>query len=171
MLRAGKCVLSRFPKIKPMYRDQIMSNQFDLKSLPLCGARTRSGRPCRHPGTKRNGRCRRHGGLSTGPKTVEGRARSSQNALKHGDFTADKRLARKKISVTLRKCRHQVKSGGNTDDTTTDQMLDLLEDHAGLFSLSQLLCISGIYSSQVRRRINAVRNGKDQRDIRLKEMT
>jgi len=39
-----------------------------------CGARTRQGTPCRCLGLK-NGRCKLHGGLSTGPKTPEGWAR------------------------------------------------------------------------------------------------
>ncbi|WP_273218248.1 HGGxSTG domain-containing protein [Hyphomicrobium zavarzinii] len=38
-----------------------------------CGARTRTGRPCRAPAWP-NGRCRMHGGLSTGCRTAEGRA-------------------------------------------------------------------------------------------------
>lgn len=42
-----------------------------------CGARTRVGRPCRAP-ARDNGRCRMHGGLSTGPKTPEGRERIRQ---------------------------------------------------------------------------------------------
>ena len=49
---------------------------------PQCGARCRDGHPCEAPavwsastGAARNGRCRMHGGLSTGPRTVEGRAR------------------------------------------------------------------------------------------------
>ncbi|ADD05226.1 uncharacterized protein Nmag_1650 [Natrialba magadii ATCC 43099] len=33
-----------------------------------------------------HGRCRKHGGGSTGPKTEEGKETSSQNALKHGAF-------------------------------------------------------------------------------------
>lgn len=41
----------------------------------LCGTRTRAGVPCqRHP--MRNGHCRLHGGLSTGPRTPEGKVRS-----------------------------------------------------------------------------------------------
>jgi len=47
---------------------------------PRCGARTRKGTPCRAPvvwndstNTPQNGRCRLHGGLSTGPRTEEGR--------------------------------------------------------------------------------------------------
>lgn len=42
----------------------------------LCGAKTRTGAPCKRqpiPGKKR---CRNHGGLSTGPRTVEGKAKA-----------------------------------------------------------------------------------------------
>nr|WP_269210496.1 HGGxSTG domain-containing protein [Magnetospirillum fulvum] len=46
---------------------------------PLCGAKTRSGEPCRQP-AMRNGRCRMHGGKSTGPIDQMG----NQNARKHG---------------------------------------------------------------------------------------
>ena len=41
--------------------------RFDFDSLPLCGAKTRSGGQCRHRGNIRNGRCKFHGGASTGP--------------------------------------------------------------------------------------------------------
>ncbi|MFY9641263.1 MAG: HGGxSTG domain-containing protein [Rhodomicrobium sp.] len=41
---------------------------------PRCGARTRTGRPCQRPAL-RNGRCRNHGGLSSGPKTEAGKKR------------------------------------------------------------------------------------------------
>lgn len=44
----------------------------------LCNARTRSGRPCRALKLK-GGRCKMHGGMSTGPKTPEGRARCAEN--------------------------------------------------------------------------------------------
>ena len=39
------------------------------------GAKTRRGTACRRPASKRNGRCRLHGGQSAGPKTAEGRAK------------------------------------------------------------------------------------------------
>lgn len=49
---------------------------------PRCGAKTRSGTICRAlavwdkaAAAPRNGRCRLHGGLSTGPRTQEGRQR------------------------------------------------------------------------------------------------
>ena len=45
-----------------------------------CGARTKAtGQPCKLKDLGAGGRCRFHGGLSTGPKTPEGRARSAQN--------------------------------------------------------------------------------------------
>ena len=43
-----------------------------------CGAMTRKGTPCRCKGMK-NGRCRLHGGMSTGPRTPEGRLRALRN--------------------------------------------------------------------------------------------
>ena len=55
-----------------------------------CGARTRKGTACLSPAIKRNGRCRLHGGASTGPKTIEGRARISLANLRHGKYTKDK---------------------------------------------------------------------------------
>ncbi len=41
----------------------------------LCGAMTRRGTPCQAKALPKTGRCKNHGGLSTGPKTPEGRAR------------------------------------------------------------------------------------------------
>jgi hypothetical protein len=38
---------------------------------PRCGARTRSGAACKGP-AMHNGRCRMHGGASTGPRTRKG---------------------------------------------------------------------------------------------------
>ena len=45
----------------------------------LCNAQTKSGRPCRALGTYANGRCKTHGGMSTGPRTPEGKAASAEN--------------------------------------------------------------------------------------------
>jgi hypothetical protein len=36
-----------------------------------------------------NGRCRMHGGASTGPQTPEGLARSKRAASKHGRYSAE----------------------------------------------------------------------------------
>ena len=53
-----------------------------------CAARTRSGLPCRRAGVGKNGRCVKHGGASTGPRTAEGRARVSQGARTRPGITA-----------------------------------------------------------------------------------
>lgn len=57
------------------------AKRFDLNTLPECGAKTRSGEPCKRKGCKENGRCRLHGGKSTGAKTAIGKAASKYNAL------------------------------------------------------------------------------------------
>ena len=45
-----------------------------------CGARTRAGTPCKRTDLYRCGRCKLHGGLSTGPTSPEGKAIASHNA-------------------------------------------------------------------------------------------
>ena len=46
---------------------------------PRCGALCRTGEPCQMRVVKGKKRCRLHGGLSTGPKTAEGRARIAES--------------------------------------------------------------------------------------------
>lgn len=48
----------------------------------ICGAKNREGMPCKINYIYGNGRCRFHGGLSTGPKTTEGKKRASLNGLR-----------------------------------------------------------------------------------------
>jgi hypothetical protein len=55
--------------------------KFDLDSLPKCGAKTRSGKPCQRYGNKTNGRCKLHGGRSTGAKTKEGKLAVRANPI------------------------------------------------------------------------------------------
>jgi hypothetical protein len=60
----------------------------DFTKAPRCGARNRRGTPCQAPAMK-NGRCRLHGGKSTGPLMREGLERMLQSKLKHGKFTKE----------------------------------------------------------------------------------
>jgi len=53
--------------VKNDHKAHVTSSRFDLNTLPVCGAKTRSGGLCKHKGNIRNGRCKRHGGDSTGP--------------------------------------------------------------------------------------------------------
>lgn len=51
--------------------------------LKTCDARCRDGHPCNAPGVGRGGRCRRHGGRSTGAITPEGRERALSTLRRH----------------------------------------------------------------------------------------
>jgi hypothetical protein len=52
----------------------------DLRSIP-CSATTRTGAPCKITDLYRNGRCKFHGGASTGPRSPEGLERAVANLL------------------------------------------------------------------------------------------
>lgn len=59
----------------------------DFMQAPRCGAKgKRTGRSCRQPAMA-NGRCRLHGGKSTGPITVEGLKRAQTANWKHGEYS------------------------------------------------------------------------------------
>jgi len=55
----------------------------DLRDLP-CGAKTRAGTPCKITTLYFGGRCKWHGGLSTGPKSEAGKEQSRINGRKGG---------------------------------------------------------------------------------------
>ena len=70
-------------------------------AVPRCGAKTRAGTPCNGPGMP-NGRCRMHGGKSTGPRTADGLERCRRANWKHGRRSAEATRQRKE-SVELRR--------------------------------------------------------------------
>lgn len=49
-----------------------------------CGAKTRAGTPCKLTAVFLNGRCKLHGGLSTGPTSEAGKAISRTNGKRGG---------------------------------------------------------------------------------------
>jgi hypothetical protein len=53
----------------------------------------------------RNGRCRMHGGLSTGPRTAEGLARLRAARTRHGAYSAEARALRRRLAGLLRRAR------------------------------------------------------------------
>jgi hypothetical protein len=61
-----------------------------------CGARTRTGMACKGPAMP-NGKCRMHGGASTGPRTPEGLARIRAAQTTHGLRTAEMEQMRKLV--------------------------------------------------------------------------
>ncbi|WP_414894364.1 HGGxSTG domain-containing protein [Sphingomonas sp. Root1294] len=65
-----------------MHPQPIPSAQPDiLAAAPRCGARTRSGQPCRSPAVNGRRRCRMHGGKGSGAP------RGNANAVKHGWYS------------------------------------------------------------------------------------
>lgn len=74
-----------------------------------CGARTKAGTPCQRAAVKRTGRCTRHGGKSTGPRTVEGRARIAAAQTTHGRLTKEKRAGAKRGAQLGREIRAELK--------------------------------------------------------------
>ena len=69
-------------------------------AAPRCGAHTRTGGACRQPAMA-NGRCRLHGGRSTGPRTEAGRAALAASHTTHGQYGAEARAFLAAIDALL----------------------------------------------------------------------
>ena len=61
-----------------------------------CEAKTRRGTLCQRPARLPVGRCKLHGGASTGPRTKDGLARLTASKTTHGRTTAAKRAEAKR---------------------------------------------------------------------------
>ena len=72
--------------------------------IPRCGATTRAGHPCGRYAMP-NGRCRLHGGLSSG-------AKRPYRPLKHGMRTAQAEAERRFIASLIRDARKLIESIG-----------------------------------------------------------
>lgn len=76
----------------------------DFSKTPRCGAKTRRGTPCQN-GAMPNGRCRLHGGLSTGAKTAAGIARIQRAVTKHGRYSAAAKAEMRRFRELMKDCR------------------------------------------------------------------
>jgi hypothetical protein len=75
-----------------------MQMKLPMHQCQKCLARTRKGSLCQSPAMP-NGRCRMHGGLSTGaPK-------GNKNAYKHGRYTTESLAGRRTIAELIKECR------------------------------------------------------------------
>ena len=79
----------------------------DPSKASRCGAKTRSGKPCRAPAmwstrTRRYTRCRLHGGASTGPKTPGGLEKCRRANWKHGKRSAEAIAKRRAFRFEIR---------------------------------------------------------------------
>jgi uncharacterized protein YjcR len=83
--------------------DEHPRNTGPMLASPRCGAKTRSGKPCRSPAVHGKKRCRMHGGAPG-----SGAPKNNQNALKHGQFTKDAIEAHKLLRALLQQSRKLV---------------------------------------------------------------
>jgi len=58
-----------------------------------------------------NGRCRMHGGKSTGPRTPEGLEQSRRSNWKHGYFSAEAKAARYEARILVQALRQLIALG------------------------------------------------------------
>src|SRR5215471_20646418 len=89
------------PRIR---RDKPMNHeQFPMNQSPRCGARTRSGNPCRCPAVRGKRRCRIHGGAH-----VSGAQLGNKNAVRHGLYSKEAVALRRIVSELIRTPRDTV---------------------------------------------------------------
>ena len=74
-----------------------------------CGAKTRQGTPCQRPANLRNGKCRLHGGASSGPRTKEGRAKIAAANTSTGQHTKEMIARRKEDAKVAKGLRDQLR--------------------------------------------------------------
>jgi len=77
-----------------------------------CLAKTRRSTLCQKAALKGRNRCRLHGGLSTGPRTPEGKARTIAAHTKHGRRSRKHVEKVKAINAELRRLTFELKRDG-----------------------------------------------------------
>ena len=79
----------------------------DFLSAPRCLAKTRADGKCQQPAMK-NGRCRLHGGKSTGPKTPDGKIRSRMANWKHGFYSESEKNIFREFKARLKHYKDEI---------------------------------------------------------------
>src|SRR6266508_619176 len=97
---------------EPREREPIERMRARLEALlkanaaPRCGARSkRTGKPCQGAAMP-NGRCKLHGGKSTGPRTPDGLERSGRANWKHGHVSRAAKAERSRVRAAILAVRH-----------------------------------------------------------------
>jgi hypothetical protein len=80
-------------------------NTTNMLSSPRCGAKTRSGSPCKSPAVHGKRRCRMHGGAPG-----SGAPRNNRNAVKHGHFTREAIEKRRRMRDLVRRANGLVRT-------------------------------------------------------------
>jgi hypothetical protein len=79
-----------------------------MHRAPRCGARTRSGTPCRSPAMK-NGRCRMHGGGSLGGE--------ASPRYRHGLYTKGSLTSRRAVAALFAQSKRILRTASTVDPT------------------------------------------------------
>src|SRR6266702_4069290 len=102
---------------EPLEREPIDGVRARLEALlkanaaPRCGARSkRTAKPCQGAAMP-NGRCKLHGGKSTGPRTPEGLERSRRANWKHGHFSREAMAERSRVRAAILALRDLLPGG------------------------------------------------------------
>jgi hypothetical protein len=75
-------------------------------AAPRCGAHSkRTGKPCQGAAMP-NGRCKLHGGKSTGSRTPEGLERSRRANWKHGYYSREAKAERSRVRTAILALRY-----------------------------------------------------------------
>lgn len=114
----GSKFMERVPEDVSVHRSKriFTGRRGDPSRAPRCLAKRRNGGFCqrpkqRNPYTGRLTKCKLHGGLSTGPRTPQGKARLALLRFKHGRYTAATQRARAEMKQRLddlKKCREEM---------------------------------------------------------------
>ena len=97
-----------------------------------CEARTRRGTLCQRPARLPVGRCKLHGGASTGPRTKDGLARLTESKIKHGKFTKEKRAEARRFAEEGRQMRGELKELGGASGPPSYPRAPRVSDHGPL---------------------------------------
>ena len=91
----------------------------DPRNAPRCGAKTRKATQCQGPAME-NGRCRMHGGKSTGPRTPEGLSKSRRARWLHGKRSAEAIARRKRFAALIARAMGQNRKARETFKSTPE---------------------------------------------------
>lgn len=94
---------------KPPYEPDWRGALIRGREAARCGAKTRAGGFCQCPAMP-NGRCRMHGGASTGPRTPEGCERARKAPLTHGRRSATHIAMKREIRAAFVQLRDMVRA-------------------------------------------------------------
>ena len=88
----------------------------DTTPRPRCAAKTRLGGRCKARPVRASGRCKWHGGCSTGPRTAEGKAKVALNLPRISALIARSKSGMGQLLPTnaMTMGPHRVRAGGLT---------------------------------------------------------